>query len=434
MSMRGVLAKCRAGDQGFAMISVVLFGVILLSVTLMTVTQVQQATHRGTGHVSFEREIHLAETGVDQVLARLQQENDWSNATVGLCEGLSAGDEKVCAKAALDAVPDTSLVTSDGGQYAVVKPAGRNVLYAAGWAPSRAAAGRTRVVKVEYLFSTYTPANAVLSNGTLTIGGNAAVNGALGNVHANGDIDVVGGALSVSGSLTATGTVTNGQAGWLGGQAPQEVPEVNPRSIYSKFATDPEYSSNWYDLCPDGSVRAPSSSGPCTGGLLASSGGLRGWQYQAGKWTNDRQPYDGIYYVYQRSASIKGTDTAWHATILAEPTGTDGDLDEGDIEMTGKPILQGLLPDIALVAGRDLDIQGTGNGDGEYEGLLGAHEQFKVTGNPTLTGAIIGETNVDSPGSPVSSNYVSGSMVITHEVGLEADLGGLVRTTLWLEL
>jgi hypothetical protein len=29
---------------------------------------------------------------------------------------------------------------------------------------------------------------------------------------------------------------------------------------------------------------------------------------------------------------------------------------------------------------------------------------------------------------------VSGSMVITHEVGLEADLGGLVRTTLWLEL
>ena len=67
MSMRGVLAKCRAGDQGFAMISVVLFGVVLLSVTLMTVTQVQQATHRGTGHVSFEREIHLAETGVDRI-------------------------------------------------------------------------------------------------------------------------------------------------------------------------------------------------------------------------------------------------------------------------------------------------------------------------------------------------------------------------------
>jgi hypothetical protein len=430
--MRKVLLRMTAADGGFAMVSVVLMAVVLLTVTLMTVTQVQQATNQGIGHLSFEREIHLAETGVDQVLARLQQDNTWST-TDAVPDESSAAAEKIWAKAQLED-PLTPLYDSDGGQYAVVKPSGRSIVYAAGWAPSRAAAKRTRVVKVEYLFSTYTPANAVLSNGPLTIGGSASVEGALGNVHANGDITVVGSALSVSGTLTATGTVTNAQAGWLGSQAPQEVPEVNPRSIYDKFATDLDYSGNWYDLCPDGSVRAPSSSGPCNGTVLSSSGGLRGWKYQSGEWKNDRDPVDGVYYVYQKTASVRGTSTPWHATILAEPSGSDGSLSEGDIEMTGNPLLSGFLPDIALVAGRDLDIQGTGSGDGSYEGLLGGHEQFKVTGNPTLTGAIVGEGSADSLGSPVDLNYVSGSMVITHETGLEADLGGLVRTTLWLEL
>jgi hypothetical protein len=426
--------QLRSGaDSGFAMVSVVLFGVVMLAVTVMTVTQVQQATQQGIGHLSYEREIALAETGIDQTLARLQQNNTWSTMATrtGLVSGATAAEEKAWATTQLNAA--TPIVT-DGGEYAIVKPLDRNIIYAAGWAPTRASAKRTRVVKVEYLFSSYTPANAVLSNGPLTIGGNAAVEGSLGNVHANGDIGVVGGSLSVSGTLTATGTVSGGDSGWLGGQPPQEVPEVNPRSIYGKFATDPDYSNRWYDLCPDGTVHSPSASTPCTGTDIPFTTSFRGWKYQAGKWQNDRDPYDGIYYVYQRSASIKGTDEPWVATILAEPSGTDGNLTNGDIEMTGKPLLTGLLPDVALVAGRDLDIQGTGTDDGFYEGLLGAHEQFKVTGNPTLRGAIVGEGSEDSLGSPVSDNYVSGSMTITHETGLEADLGGLVRTTLWLEL
>jgi len=417
------------GEDGFAMISVVLFGVVLLALMVMTVTQVQQATSQGTGHLAFEREIHLAETGIDQALARLQQDDTWSTTNESP-ETSSPTAEEAWATAKLNAATP---IQADEGEYVIVKPADNNVVYAAGWAPSRAAAKRTRVLKVEYLFSSYTPANAVLSNGPLTIGGNAAVQGELGNVHANGDIDVVGGALSVSGTLTATGTVTNGQAGWLGGQAPQEVPEINPRSIYDKFAQDPDYTEYWYDLCPDGTVRQPGTS-PCTGMVESSSGTFRGWALTNSGWTNDRDPYDGIYYIYQESAKIRGTDTAWQATIIAEASGSDGALVEGDIEMTGNPELSGYLPDIALVAGRDLDIQGTGTGDGSYEGLLGAHEQFKVTGNPTLTGAIVGEGLVDTNGSPVDSNYVSGSMVITHESGLEADLGGLIRTTLWLEL
>ena len=417
-------------DDGFAMISVVLFGVIMLAVTIMTVTQVQQATDQGVGHVSFEREIALAETGIDQALAILQRNHSWSTTAL-VPDDSSAAAEKVWAKAQLDAATP---IASDGGEYAIVKPASRTVVYAIGWSPSKANAKRMRMVKAEYLFSTYAPANAVLSNGDLTIGGSAHVQGTLGNVHANGDIDVVGNSISVSGTVTATGTIDNPQAGWLGSQPPQEVPQINPRAIYEKFALDPSYTDNWYDLCPDASVHEPSSSGPCNGVVMSSSGIFRGWQYKNGSWNNDRSPYDGTYYVYQKSANIKGTNTQWHATVIAEPTGSDGSLSEGDIDMSGNPIMTGYIPDVTLIAGRDLDIEGTGNGDGSYDGLLGGHEQFKITGNPTLTGAVVGEGSRDTAGSPVSSNYVSGSMIITHNDDLEADLGGLVRTTLWLEL
>ena len=429
MSDRGGSVR---SESGFAMISVVLFGVALLGLMVLTVTQVQQATSQSTGHVAFEREIHMAEAGIDQALARLQRDDTWFT-TAEVPDDSSPAAEKAWAVARLDAA---TVVVADEGEYAVVKPASRNVVYAASWIPSRATAKRTRVVKAEYLFSSYSPSNAVLSNGPLKIGGSASVLGSLGNVHANGSIEVVGGALTVEGNLTATGTITNGQTGWLGGQPPQEVPEVTPRSVYDKFALDPDFTEYWYDLCPDGDVHAPSASGPCTGVEIHDDddGTFRGWELKDSGWTNDRDPVDGIYYIYQEQAKVRGTATLWEATIITEPAGDDGSLVRGDIEMTGNPILHGYLPDIALIAGRDLDIQGTGAGDGEYEGLLGAHEQFKVTGNPTLTGAIVGELETDTPGSPVEANYVSGSMMITHNTGLEADLGGLIRTTLWLEL
>src|SRR5688572_23029040 len=102
--------QLRAGDAdgGFAMISVVLFGVVMLAVTVMTVTQVQQATDHGIGHLSYEREIHLAETGVDQALARLQQNHAWNTMATrtGLATGATPAEEKAWAKDQLEAILD----------------------------------------------------------------------------------------------------------------------------------------------------------------------------------------------------------------------------------------------------------------------------------------------------------------------------------------
>lgn len=427
--MRGAAKAQTVDEGGFAMVSVILFGVVLSALALMAVSQADRALSASDGHVQFEREIHLAETGVEQSLGRLQRDPFWDSGHVAV--GTTPAQHDAWAAGALASAP---VVAVDDGEYAVVKPDGLQVIYVAGWSPSRASARRQRMLKVEYLFSTYSPANAVLTNGALGIGGNASVTGSLGNVHANGNVDVVGNALTVSGTLTATGTITGGQPGWSGGQAPQEVPAIDPRSIYDRYAATPGYTENWYDLCSDGSVRQPSTGGPCTGTLLASTGGIRGWTFQNAIWKNDRDPYDGVYYVHEASAHVRGTDRPWRATILAAASGTTGALAHGDIEMTGNPRIAPFLPDVALVSGRDLDIQGTGTGDGSYEGLLGSHEQIKVTGNPTLFGALVSEDAVHTPGSPVASNYVSGSMVISHDRAMEAELGGLIRTTLWLEL
>lgn len=421
----------RDGERGFAMVTVILFGVVLTAVALMAVNQADTAISRSSGHLSFEQEVHLAETGIDQALARIQQQEDWGTVDTVPLSVTTVAEQDAWAIGELATAPVIALGT---GEYAVVKPKNRQVVYAAGWSPSRDDATRERVLKAEYLFSTYSPANAVLTNGALDIGGSATVSGDLGNVHANGNVTVVGSALTLSGTLTATGTVTGGQPGWSGGVPPQEVPTIDPRSIYDRYSATPGYTGDWYDLCPDGAVRQPGASGPCTGTILSASGGLRGWTLKSGMWQNDRDPYDGTYYVHELSAKIRGTARPWRATILASASGSSGSLSGGDIEMTGKPLISPYLPDVALVAGRDLDIQGTGSGDGSYEGLLGSHEQLKVTGNPTLYGALVSENATHSAGSPVSTNYVSGNMLIHHDRALEADLGGLIRTTLWLEL
>ena len=68
---------------------------------------------------------------------------------------------------------------------------------------------------------------------------------------------------------------------------------ANPRAVYQDYALT---TSQWYDLCDDGTVRSPSASGPCQGSLIANSP-YNNWVYTAGtastpgQWVvDDRQP------------------------------------------------------------------------------------------------------------------------------------------------
>jgi hypothetical protein len=111
----------------------------------------------------------------------------------------------------------------------------------------------------------------------------------------------------------------------------------------------------------------------------------------------------------------------------------------GDISVVGNPTMlyhDNMIP-LLLVAGRDLEVHGNpGAGQTNYDGILAAHEQFEVGGNPRINGAIIANDYCDTVGSPVDEPRVElgGNAHITYDGGIEVPLGRTIRTTHWYEL
>ena len=102
----------------------------------------------------------------------------------------------------------------------------------------------------------------------------------------------------------------------------------------------------------------------------------------------------------------------WLISILAD----------GYIEIAGNPTLENYMdPDdppevqaILFMSGSDIKING--NPNQTYNGIIAAREQFAISGNPTLEGAVIaaGESNESTL---VVENYVSGNMTLTYDGG-----------------
>lgn len=432
-------------ERGISMIltlgmSVVLVAAATLAGDITNISLTTSATHQ-----TYEQALHAAEEGIDQVIARVQTNQAWNTGHL-LPDGLTAAEEDAWARTQLEAA---AVTLTGNGAYAVVKPSNRSVVYAGGWVPDRATAKRPRMLKAEYLFSTYSPPMAILSGGTLNISGNAGVDGIAGDVHANGDIQLSG-SPTVSGDLTASGSLnvtgggsTAGVSGTSGGgAAPQWMPPVSPREMWDLMRFD--YPDAWYDLCPDGTVRSPDGSAPCAGTVLgdASSGSFRGWSTTGSgssfSWAKDGDgTQSGIFYVHHGGAQLGRNPGSpaqpWRATVIAAGN-TDGPCpqDFGDIQVGGTPVMVPFIDGIGMVAGRDIKIQG--NSNQSFEGLLAAHEQIEISGNPTIKGAVLAEDACDTPGSPVSQSSISGSMTVIYDGNLNVQLGSLIRTSLWLEI
>jgi hypothetical protein len=145
-----------------------------------------------------------------------------------------------------------------------------------------------------------------------------------------------------------------------------------------------------------------------------------------------------VYFVDGANADIgKSPGSAsnpWQATVITNGVSVPGGCETlyGDISVSGSPVMTGFITGLSLVAGRDLDI--TGNPNQSFNGVLAAHEQAFISGNPTLVGSLLAESACDTPGSPVSITTVSGSMSIVYNDNVDVQLGSLIRTSLWLEL
>jgi hypothetical protein len=459
------------GEKGMGLITVIgIAGVLAILTTTIAVRSVNDL--KQVGHQRrWEQAIHAGDAGLDHTLFELSKAASYSNFAGS---APSFGSRAAERKWVLDNAAGLPAVRTNEGEWVALKAgnASERVIYAVGYVPSRAAPDRVRVVRAEYDFPTFKPALAILTDGPLRLH-NPEVRGSSGGVHSNEDVHV-GGSVTTSGNITATGSLNIDSGGVssctpagevagcdpaesTGGRPSLPVPEVHPRE---------NYKLSEYDLCPDGTVRTgPSYSAgdaaanptktPCQGELLATatSTQYRAWQRtgtdaSAGaKWSlsGSGGSYDGVYYIYRGSAYISGggkKNGPLNVSIFAESSpypGTEPHCPHvgGDIEMSGNPTLDSstLAQPLVLVAGRDLTMRGNPEaGQTNYEGVMMAHEQFRLGGNITVNGAVISDDACNTSGSPVDENEIEGGGTVTYNGDLEISVGMGIRVTHWLEL
>lgn len=409
---RQAVMTLRRNEQGAAL-PLALMGLLVLgtaSAALLTMgsSEVQIAAN----HLSGTKAQYLAEAGLEDTFNVFRTNANLVTAnvptTLTSVPGLNG--------------PGTTLTAS--GNYTVqYRAAGPNTVLVTSIGTS-AIGGAQRTLRA-VMSSAFISNDAIRTNGPLTISGNPTVTGGCGNVHTN-DILTMSGNPSVTGSATASGTYSvsgNPTVGpGSGGGMPQEpIPVINPADFLG--TAQATLSANQvFQMRSDGRVLDGNNTLITT---LSSGQSYNGWRYTSGtpaQWSlSDNTGYDGVYYL-EGNVSISGDPGSqlipWRTTILAT----------GDLVVSGNPEITPLLTDILFVAG--LDIRMSGNPALGFNGLIAAHEQIDLGGNPTITGYIIAE-NATSTSNTVTASRISGNPTITYSCNFNPPLQGPLQILSW---
>ena len=452
------LRLASSDERGIAMIIVILIAAILFVLTTIVAARSITDFNRVSGDQRNEQSLFVAEAGMNRTLYKILADQTYNTGEAAPASFASEAAEQAWVIAA---AADNSLGTIPEGQWVSVRPANSRIVYSVGYVPTRAAPTDTRIIRAEYDFAKFAGILSVLSHGDVRFSSRPDIFGSHGSVHTNGDLQATGpgsveGYLSASGSYTVSGAYTIGDPGNSGGGKPvKTIPVLSPREDY--FMSE-------YDLCPSAQVRTgPSYSGPeprnasgvpCQGTLLGmgTSTGFRGWAHRgisasAGNlWEyNSPTAFDGVYYVYQGSATIKSStgteDFPWSVTVFAEATAAGSEPNHcphvgGDIIVERDPWVRAHdkgFP-ILFAAGRDV-IVATNSLEDEFnlEGVIAAHEQFEVRGMTGIEGSLLSNGYCSSPGSPVPANLISGDATISTEDETDIPFGQKIRITHWSE-
>ena len=460
------------------MIMVLGLSVIIAALVTVTLAMALQSLSSSRQHVTFESALSVAESGIDETLSVINTSFnsapsvnwvtpapcDWTASAFA-----SAAAEKAAVRAKLlekAAIP-ACRKQAGTGEYVALHPTGLQTVYSMSFVPSyQAWAGnakdaKARVLKAEYIFAPYKPGQAVLTAGDLDFsGGSVTVNtlnpGYPADIHSNTDVSGnsasldIEGAISSSGDNSMAGACPAGvQGGCKAGEPLERVPSVTPRQVYDKQALVTEI---WYDLCPNGVVKLPAATGPCTGALNVEQpggGAFRGWTFTPGSttdvpvWTLSRQSgtttYPGAYYVYGADAQVgdNGNDaTVWNITVLADSAkGSDavaGFNDPDRCNKYGGNLDWRLFTIQNYVQGLIFNAEGTLSGSantGASAGFLWAGDNIDLqTSSNTVTGAVISNNLCAAAGS----NSIQG-VTVNYDQTIEGPVSDIVRTTLWLE-
>jgi hypothetical protein len=281
---------------------------------------------------------------------------------------------------------------------------------------------------------------AILTQKHLIINGNMQLTGTNSSVHSNTSIAISGnptinGKVSSTGAITISGTPVL-PAGMQANAAAAPIPHIDP----ADFRADANYI-----FTADCRVRRSDLSLVAD---LSSGNKWHGWNCATGdKWTmSATNPSDGLQdgFIYvEGNAAISGSPGGdWNVTLVTE----------GYIEVSGNPNFEAFgqdptnpdaaslrteVKDLLFIAGGDLKI--SGNPSQNYHGVMAAHQEVSVSGNPNYQGRIIAEngasqeiTTGQTAKNLVDQNEFSGNPTHTNQGGSPWDPVG-IRKISWRE-
>ncbi len=456
--------KHRSGEEGVVAVMVLLLGFALMIMAVVVTTRAMNHARVTLLDARWEQALYVAESGLNVGSFTLE---DFPTFTTGEAQPgtfLGREDERAWVVATADARPETDLVSTPEGEYVLVKPSNADVLYSVGFVPSRAdSSRRVRVLSAEVgevmVPGPWPMTYGFLSGGDLSISGNPNLTSAeeMG-LHSNGELNISG-TVTVDGCATAAGGYVN--SGDLYQSAGCELPGEQPVVVIPDVGPRQFWNLSEYDLCPSGAVRAgpahplfgsTATDEPCSGSVLTADASVpyRGWKFNGccdskmgAFWLLDSEsPGDGVYYVYHGSVEMSkdvGTPTnPWQATVLVEGEGSCSSIVGGDVLVSGNPSMTAApgASSLMVSAGRDLEI--SGNPDMVLAGILAAHEQVKLNGNPVIVeGGFIAQEACNSEEDNIQFTEVSGNFTVDNSGAIESPFSALVgetALTFWDEL
>jgi len=447
------LGRIRDDERGVAMAIVLMIGVILVLLSTIMITRGFRQLGNTANNRNWDQSLSVAESGLEVGLVAIDDDFDWDTGEVIPLSVIGTESERGWAVAAADARPAEDVESTPEGEFVVVKPSNRDLLFSVAYVPSREAAERrVRVVRAALSFqptsNSWSLDMAFLTDMDLDISGNPTFHGNAASGHSNGHVTVPGNPTFHDGCLTAS------DGGTISGNVNDhsDCPD-DPYNQPEEFVPDIVAGDFWhmseYDMCPDGKVRAGPAhpdffdtvgTAPCTTGHIleddAMADPFNGWKFEGccdsklnAKWDlSDGTAIDGAYYFFEGSPNVSGSpgtnNSPWHVLIVAEskgscPANVGGDFTtSGSVVIapyTGQPVHSG--NNVAVIAERDVEWSGAGRL--KVPGIVGAGEQIKISGNPQIEGAFIAQSECDSPDDNVDANQITGNPTFTLTGPLE---------------
>ncbi len=371
-------------DRGAAIAVVALLGTALVLIAGVIVARQYNEFQAGSSDQGWEEALHVAESGVDEMLYELDQDPDYiQDEDLVVTDTLDTRDDIVVAAENLVARKASALIDTPDGEVVVFEQDGADgTLYAVAFSPSMDAEHRlVRVLETEYHVTPGEPwsfpQGAVASEGDVVMTGNASTLTIPSppheaSIHTNNNYSGTGNSV-VDGDISASGTITGGQA------AGDIIPGAPPVDFPDQGAVD-GWQQSLIAEAQAGGTRGPISTSTVINGSIYVNGGI---SLSSTRTLVLNGP--GVVYV-SGTISLSGKAKIINNGVVLASAGAISMSGQSAYEVGGDPTQASLV----TFSTSTQALQLTGQGSGSAQGIVYApNGGAKLTGNGTFTGAIL---------------------------------------------